>query len=213
MSGLGIIAKRSMITSRQKILNYIIEQQSVTAEELSRVFRVTPANIRHHLSVLADQGSVTVAGYRPTSTRGRPAQIYCAILNNRQNNIEVLADVLLSELNKDPSDLLCEQLISKLASKMTSRFQVESSNPTRRLYSSIRILNQMNYRAHWEAHIENPHIIFDQCPYRSLIEHHPELCQLDKCILEVLLSAQVRQIEKNSLSLKGLPQCTFALSL
>lgn len=200
-----------MLTSRQKILNYITEHQSATVDELSRVFRVTQANIRHHLSVLTDQGSVKVIGTKAAAFRGRPSQIYCTSREGKENNLELLADILLANLDQRLAASRGEPPLKTIAEQIVTRFQVDSSNPTRRLYSSIRVLNQMNYHAHWEAHIENPHIMLDQCPYQSLVKHHPEVCLLDKFILEILLSTPVEQIEKNTPNVKGLPHCVFIM--
>jgi predicted ArsR family transcriptional regulator len=126
--------------------------------------------------------------------------------------METLTDGLLSTLEESSTIKNGDPLLKKIAQQMVSKYQIDSSNPTRRLYSSIRVLNQMNYRAHWEAHGENPHIMLDHCPYRALIENHPELCQLDQYILQTLMSAPVEQIEKNNLNLKGLPQCVFIVN-
>jgi predicted ArsR family transcriptional regulator len=201
-----------METSRQKILNYIAEQQCATVDELSKVFRVTPANIRHHLSVLTDQGSVKVVGTKAAAFRGRPSQIYIASRPESENNLESLTDILLSELGRDSRADVSEPVMKRIAENMVSQYQVDTSNPTRRLYSSVRVLNQMKYRAHWEEHIENPHIMLDHCPYRALTERHPEVCLLDKFILEAILSTPVEQIEKNIPNAKGFPRCVFILT-
>jgi predicted ArsR family transcriptional regulator len=200
-----------MINSRQKILNYIIEEQCATVNELSRVFKVTQANIRHHLSILYEQGSVIIVGYKPAEFKGRPSQIYSATRQSTQNNLDAFIDALLANLSPGVSADEGVPPLKVIAAQMVSKYPLDTSNPTRRLYSSIRLLNQMNYHAHWEAHVENPHIMLDYCPYRSLIKRHPELCQLDRYILEQLLSAPVEQIEKESPNVKGLPHCVFIL--
>jgi predicted ArsR family transcriptional regulator len=200
-----------MSNARQKILNFILEQQSTTVEELSKVFRVTPANIRHHLSILIGQGSVKIIGLKPASFRGRPAQIYSCSQQSDQNNLDQLADVLFTNILENCSPCQTDNTLKKIASQLVVKFPLDTNNPTRRLYSSIRILNHMNYQAHWEAHVENPRIILGHCPYSAILAHHPQMCQMDGYILEALLDAPVKQIEKLSLNPKGLHQCVFLL--
>jgi predicted ArsR family transcriptional regulator len=200
-----------MTTARQKILNFIIEQQSTTVEELSKVFRVTPANIRHHLSILIEQGCVQVIGQKATAPRGRPAQIYSATQQSNQNNLDHLTKALFSTLLQDSIPDERDKYLREIATCMVSNFSQDNYNPTRRLYSSIRILNRMNYQAHWEAHIDNPRIMLGHCPYRAVLDHHPEICQMDAFVLEVLLGTPVLQIEKLALNVREIPQCVFLL--
>jgi predicted ArsR family transcriptional regulator len=200
-----------MNTSRQKILNYILENQSTTVEELSKVFKVTPANIRHHLSILTQQGSIRVIGQKSDANRGRPPQIYASSHQIDQNNLDKLADALLYTLlqNREVNDRAL--IISDIVHFMAGDENTEFSNPTARLYTAIRSLNRMSYQAHWEAHISNPRIILDQCPYRKIIDRHPELCQMDGSLLTSLLGTTVKQVEKLSINPKGLPHCVFLI--
>lgn len=200
-----------MITARQKILNYINEEQSATVEELSRVFRVTPANIRHHLSILVDQGSLKIIGYKPKPGKGRPAQIYTSAPRGDQANLEQLAGSLLSTLLGNLAPQNTDHVLREIASRIVRNTNVDMHNPTRRVYSTIRALNRMSYGAHWEAHIENPRIMIGHCPYINLLEHHPEVCHLDKFILQELLDTPIIQTEKLAANAKGLPECVFLL--
>jgi predicted ArsR family transcriptional regulator len=202
-----------MPNARQKILNFIFEQQSTTVEELSKVFRVTPANIRHHLSILIEQGSVKVIGQKPAAYRGRPAQIYCCTIQSNQNNLDQLSDVLFSNLLQNSGQGEANSQLKKIASQIVAKHSVEYNNPTRRLYSSIRALNHMSYQAHWEAHLENPRIMLGHCPYSAILDHHPEICQMDAFLLQALLDRPVKQIEKLALNTKGLLECVFLLNL
>jgi predicted ArsR family transcriptional regulator len=178
-------------------------------DELSKVFRVTPANIRHHLSILSEQGSVKVIGQKAVTFKGRPAQIYSSSQLSDLNNLDHLADALLCTLMCNSGENERNQLIENITMHMCAEIKTDFTNPTRRLYSTIHSLNRMNYHAHWEAHIENPHIMLGHCPYRAILDSHPELCQVDASLLEYLLDAPVRQIEKQTINVKGIPQCVF----
>ena len=207
-----ILIHIKMPNSRQKILTYIIEQHGTTVEELSKVFHVTPANIRHHLSILADQGSISVVGQKTTLSKGRPAQIYGSRYQYDQNNLDKLSDALLCtslcNIKQDEKN----QVIDNIAIFMAAEFKTDIINPTRRLYSAIHALNRLNYQAHWEAHIMNPRIMFGHCPYQAILKDHPELCQMDVALLEGLLNTTVRQIEKQVTNISGLSQCVFLMN-
>lgn len=200
-----------MLNARQKILNFILEQQSATVEELSRVFKVTPANIRHHISILTEQGSVQVIGQKATAIRGRPAQLYGATQQSNQNNLEILTETLLSILFEDFGSVERNQLLKKIARQLATYFKLDTYNPTRRLYSSIRILKRMNYQPHWEAHFEYPRIMLGHCPYRAILAHNPEICHMDAFMLRELLDTPVRQIEKLAFNTKGIEECVFLM--
>lgn len=201
-----------MTNARQKILNYIIEEQCATAEELSKVFKVTPANIRHHLSILVEQGSLTIIGQKTGTGKGRPTQIYSAAQQSNRSNLDQLSDNLLCALCGEPQAEESYPLLKEVARRMVSTLSVDKYNPTRRVYSSIRALNHMNYQAHWEAHSENPRIMLGHCPYRTILDHHPEICQLDAYLLQELLDTPVQQSERLAPNEKGLQECIFLIN-
>jgi DeoR family suf operon transcriptional repressor len=201
-----------MLNSRQKILSYLDEQLCATAEELSRVFHVTPSNIRHHLSILMDQGCVEVIAQKIAPNKGRPTQVYASVEKNARGSLEPLADGLLAELLQSCPPGEADHPFKRIASTIVSRYHFETNNPTRRLYNTMKVLNQMGYHAHWEAHVVSPRIMLDKCPYRSLVDRHPEVCQLDKYIIERCLATPVEQIEKKSVNRKSLTQCVFMVS-
>jgi predicted ArsR family transcriptional regulator len=201
-----------MTNARQKILNYILEQQTATVDELSKVFRVTPANIRHHLSILIGQGSLKIIGQKARVGKGRPAQIYSASQLRDQNNLEQLADTLLSAILSTSEEAGSSSTLHDLARRMVNKYILDKYNPTTRLYSSIRALNRMSYQAHWEAHSDYPRIMLGHCPYLTLLDRHPEICQLDSYVLQELLGTPVRQVDKLGANARGLPECVFLLN-
>lgn len=197
--------------SRQKILNYINEHQSSTVEELSKVFKVTPANIRHHLSILIKQGTVDVIGQKSSATKGRPHLVVSSSQKINANNLDRLSDALMRTLLKHFKVNDKAMLMNEIAGFLSHQSNLEDINPTRRLYSAIHNLNSMNYQAHWEAHEQNQRLIFGNCPYKAILSEHPALCQMDASLLEQLVDATVSQVEKQTLNAKGLPQCVFLI--
>jgi len=201
-----------MKNSRQKIIEYIQEKQTATVDELSKVFRVTPANIRHHLAILIEQGSVEVIGQQSVASRGRPAQLYGSIKQIKQNNLDQLTSALLLELLANLSVDKKIVLFRNIAKRLCSGFRYAKANPTQRLYSAVQFLNRMKYQVHWEAHIDSPRIMFGHCPYETIIDQNPELCQMDTYLLEYILEIPTKQIAKLAPTPRGLAQCIFRIN-
>ncbi len=197
-----------MTSTRQLILDYLKQKPVATAQEISRALDTTAANIRHHLSILILEGAVDVVGERPTHQRGRPSQLYMLASQARQNNLGILADALLDELlSSTPEDKRLE-FLRRLAQRLTG--PVESGgNLTQRLYLAIRRLNELQYRARWEARLNAPFVILGHCPYSMILTDHPELCQMDCNILEGLLATPVKQVEKLAVDNQGASYCRF----
>jgi predicted ArsR family transcriptional regulator len=72
-------------------------------------------------------------------------------------------------------------------------------------------LNELNYQAHWEARADSPIIILGKCPYAPIIDQYPELCVMDKHLLETLLDVNVDQIMKIDRQPEGPQHCLFAI--
>ena len=63
------------LTSRQRILKIIRRHKKITTSEINLYIKMTPANIRHHLSSLVDDGLVEINETRKKD-RGRPEKVY-----------------------------------------------------------------------------------------------------------------------------------------
>ncbi|MEK6220665.1 MAG: hypothetical protein N2D54_00260, partial [Chloroflexota bacterium] len=83
---------------------------------------------------------------------------------------------------------------------------------TYKLGEAVDRLNELKYRAHWEAHSDGARIIFGQCPYAEIIGEHPELCQMDAELLNNLIHSSVRQESKIAYYPLGPHKCVFVLS-
>lgn len=197
-----------MTSTRQLILDYLKQKPIATAQEISRALDTTAANIRHHLSILTFEGAVDIVGERPTRKRGRPSQLYMLASQARQNNLGILAASLLTELSacipEDEQLALLRSVALRLAGRIES-----SPNLPQRLYIAVRRLNELQYRARWEAHLNAPFIILGHCPFSMILTDHPELCQIDNFILEGLLTTPVKQVEKLAIDNQGASYCRF----
>jgi predicted ArsR family transcriptional regulator len=191
------------ITTRQKILDYLKRNRTVSSRELAHTLHMTPANARHHLGILFADGRVEVISQRQGG-RGRPEKVYRLAGTLVGDNLSVLADALLTEADGKVG-------MEALGRRMAGVGAITSQPLMRKLALVIERLNAMRYQARWEAGAEGPRVILGHCPYSAIIEKHPELCQMDATLLEILLGGRIKQTAKLELGVGGLPFCAFVL--
>jgi predicted ArsR family transcriptional regulator len=205
--------------TRQRILDHLDKFQSATATELGLALQLTAANIRYHLAILQEQGLIQAGGRSPQPGAGRPAGLFRRA--QTAHNLGGLAHALMVELVQDHASAHQEVLLQRLAQNMASGIENQdqhgdqlasaSGHLTGRLSVAVQRLDQMGYRARWEAHLDGPTIRLGHCPYRAILDGHPELCRLDAHLLQQLVGHQVEQTAKLAQSNRGVPYCLFQL--
>ena len=209
-----------MRTARQRIFEFIRSHRLVTSEDISKGMGMTRANAHHHLQILINQELIQIVGKKPSRNKGRPAILYGLSRHSQGENVDRLADALITEFYRSPISEDRENKIRKLADKMvemgneeaTERFlKGEGIHITKRLREAIRLFNSWHYLARWEAHADSPHIILGSCPYLSILPSHPELCDLDRYMIETLVSSPAEQVAKRTPDERGIPFCQFRL--
>lgn len=193
-----------MQQTRQRILDYLGQHGGSSARQLAKAFGMTAANLRRHLGILRSGGMITAVGYRTAESRGRPEQIY-ALSPASGASLEPLARALLGTLAK--SDLGTIQLAKKLLGEL----RPVTGQVSQRLVTAVRILDPLGYKPRWEARPQGPQMVLGRCPYASIIADHPELCHMDKHLLEELLAVPVEQTAKLQPGPQHTPQCVFIL--
>jgi predicted ArsR family transcriptional regulator len=200
-------------TSRQRILDYLGKHNGASAIEICRALCVTAADVRYHLSILVSDGRVQMLGLRQEKGRGRPVKIYgpgkAAIGDNLTNLVDALFIQVLGNSAENENDLIMRALADRMIPMQAGETEVQL---TRRLARTILQFNRYGYGARWEAHAAAPRIIFEHCPYAAVIAKHPELCRMDKIMLEQHLGESVEQtarLEKND---RGILFCQFVIN-
>jgi predicted ArsR family transcriptional regulator len=174
----------------QLILEYLSEHPGATVRQLSRALRLTPADIRYHLSKLIQQDLVSIVQTKISGERGRPARIYTLNQQIKPNNILSLTQAALTILfGKSEADK--NSILENLADQMMPYSTRISASLTQKIIHLIGRLNQSGYSARWEARSKGPCLIFSNCPYRPLLAQFPELCEMDRLILQNHLSARI----------------------
>lgn len=198
-----------MKTTRQRILEYLRNKPGVSALEISWALSLTPANIRHHLRILLDEGAIQICGERASSERGRPTSLYCLAEQARAHNLGGLASALLGVLLQAGREEGRLRLLDEVAQRMAGQSEPIAAHLTSRLNACIRRLDELSYQARWEAHAHCPRLILGRCPYAAILPNHPELCQIDALLLQRLLGVQVVQVAKLAPHPQGGRVCVF----
>jgi len=196
-------------TTRQAIIEFLQGKQNASASEISRALHMTGANARHHLGVLLEQGVVEVTGKRPARRSGRPTLCYALARRVHLHNLDGLASTLLLELLGDLTDEQKLNQFERLAHRMAGGTSTVSGALPQRLYQAVQRLNDLEYQARWEAHAVAPRLVLGHCPYAMILPEHPELCHLDRHLLQALLGTTAKQVEKLSKDSRGATYCLF----
>ncbi len=198
-----------MQKTRERILDTLEQQHSASAHELASAFGMTAANLRHHLAVLEAEGQVVVITERPTGGRGRPEQVFALSQHAQGDNLAGLAGSLLAVLGETEVAKRPETRLRHAAQRLAGEQSERRGPASARLVSATRRLNELGYRAGWEARPGGPQIVLGHCPYAAIIGEHPELCHMDAELLAELLGQPVEQIAKLEASPEGPPRCIF----
>jgi DeoR family suf operon transcriptional repressor len=199
--------------TRHQILDHLRKHHNGTVPELSQHFNLTITNIRHHIKALEAQGLVAEIGKIPTGGRGRPTKQYGLTMKARPHNLDQLSLALLNLLMKGQdcgSALSISERFLALAEEMIGKNQPHP-NPIHRLNQAADWFNQRGYRARWEAAVQGPRVILEDCPYHAIREEFPAICQLDQALLGRLVTVDHEQIQRQHLYLPGTRQCIFEL--
>ncbi len=182
-----------MHTTARRILDTLAQYGPLSAGEIARHLRLTPQNVRHHLSRLRADGWVLPADPAPATGRGRRAMRYTLHPARREHNLAGLCHALLDLWLEGQSEAAADARLEALAQRLAHLSTPPGGNLTQRLYHAVRRLNALGYQARWEAHADAPRVVLDHCPYLSLAEEQPALCRMDAHLLQQLCAAPVTQ--------------------
>jgi predicted ArsR family transcriptional regulator len=192
------------MTSRQKVLNHLKKTRSASAREIARALKMSAPNVRHHLSILCEDGRVEMTESRPRDGRGRPENLYSLAQSALGDNLPVLADALLSE------GMNTKKIGGRIA-KTQGLSELSKQPIAKRLHLLVEKLNEMHYQSRWEAGAEGPRVILGRCPYSQVIENHPELCKMDEALLAEALARPIFRTRKGEAVPRGL--CPFVFQV
>jgi DeoR family transcriptional regulator, suf operon transcriptional repressor len=202
------------LTARQRVLAYLVKQPGASAIQIGHALKISAASIRHHLSILITDGRVVMISETRNKGRGRPVKIYRLSEKILGDNLSLLSRALLkSRLKKIPTSKQ-QPILNSVAVELAD--QIGRTNPNdpiaKRLTNLLEKLNEMHYQSRWEAGAEGPRIRYGHCPYAAIIDKHPELCQIDRYLLEEEIGTDARQLAKIEQKPGGITHCIFLIT-
>ena len=198
-----------MQETRQQILTILKEKGSATVDDLAVGLALTPITVRHHLSILMGEGYLSAQQVRRKV--GRPHYLYS--LTDKASDVfpqsyHLLTDRLLDELRTmvgvDGMNVLLTRLADKLAATVTP--QIGSGTLEQRLDQAASLLVTEGFLARWEKTADG-YVFYElNCPYRRVIQRHPEVCTMDQRFLSEVLHIGVEKID---CIVAGGEKCTY----
>ncbi len=198
-----------MQATRQRILEYLEGNPTASAVALSQFLEMTSANLRHHLSVLVEQGFVEVVGEDTPKGKGRPTLRYMAVKDKEADGLEMLLQAWIGEIREMRTARQRENRLRALGKRLARIKEAGKGSVTIRLSKAMQKMNELGYKAHWEAHAEGPQAILGRCPYAGIIDAYPELCQMDALMLGEMLGEDVALKERFARKPEGPHGCVF----
>jgi predicted ArsR family transcriptional regulator len=191
----------SGLATRERILAYLQENRVASVQSLSRAWGLTRADIRYHFNALLAEGILerVPRDRSQPAPRGRPEQRFRLASGSAPDNYPRLCAALLDALLYPLPTEQHEPVLQVLAERLTTSF-ISGGSLFRRFHQAIVFLNQSGYRARWEAYASGPRILLHNCPYAEILPAHPELCALDRFVLERLVQVSLQQTARMNLA-------------
>lgn len=197
-------------TTRKRILTAIQKHQLISVSEICLYLDLNPANTRHHLSILKDEGLIEELLLRKRSGRGRPEKIYSISKIFKEDGLENLIVGILQIWRATQTEDDYLQILEELAGQLSRPAgDVRHLAVTKRLTVCVEHLSALHYQARWEASPYGPRIRLSNCPYWKIIKQYPELCRMDEKLIEDLSGIKMKQTSKLERDERGLLECSF----
>lgn len=191
--------------TRERILEFIIEQREVRVEDLATELGITHAAVRRHLDNLRADGLLDVRSVKQAT--GRPYHIYFATEKATQDVPPAYADLLermLRGLGDDASSVVAARIAESLASKHR---QAISGLSTEEVVAQVTAsLRNEGILEEWREEADGIHLVNGRCPYHMAATISRLPCDSDRKAIELLLGHDVEQLNR---IVDGAPCCEY----
>lgn len=194
-----------MKPTRLRILDYLERHPDSTAGDVSRVLRLTHADVRYQLNLLRQEGAVQITGSQRKG-RGRPGRRYRLTTAAPQERSDLLVKALLGVITAESAPSDREALLQRVALRLieenlpADELQRVSQGGHRltgaHLIRAVERLNRLGYSARWEARSGSPTLILTHSPFSTIQASLPWLRRLDDLLVELILGLPVQRLEE-----------------
>ena len=177
------------MSTSQLVLDYLEQNQPASCTKIGNALDISRANAHYHICQFMEQGLVEQLPQTNNNLKkGRPTHLYRVAKQAHPDTLMHLTGCLLAEIEaQNKTHDKKQQAMLRVARRMFPSLADENPSPPRLLNNIISILNERGYKARWETHREGPLITFRNCPYFSIIDSFPMMCQIDALILQELV--------------------------
>lgn len=205
-----------MQQTRRHILEILKERKEATIDEIvtalsERIGKITAVTVRHHLEILRGDGLVAAPAVRRRSAPGRPQYVYTLTeraADQFPNNYQGLASGLLEQLKSQLPAAQVNQILNGVAEAMAEDAMVPDAPLETRLDHAVAYLDQHGYSASWSENGQGLILSITNCPYEQVSCGAPELCRMDKRLVDSLVGVTTRRI---SYQIDGDETCSFLI--
>lgn len=190
-----------MQDTRQQILEILKRHGEVTVQELSNELGLTSVTVRHHLEILRSEGYISEPEIRRSSRPGRPRYVYhltSTAADLFPNNYSGLASALLDTIQECMAPEERAVVYERAAARMAERAGSMPEEMNSRLESAVSFLNQQGFTSRWEEESDKYCLYVSSCPYHHVSQNHPETCQIDHHMLEMLTGSDIKVKQRHA---------------
>ncbi len=187
-----------MSETRDAILDRVRMEGEASASMLARSLELSLGAVRHHLIVLERDRLLLKRQERHGV--GKPANLYRLSPKGEESfpkNYDKLLSAVLDQLESEGSVPKVEDLLRRLARKMVRERTGGATLASRdeRIDLLVGLFEAEGFQPQVESSEKSLKLRQMICPYHSVAMEHPEVCCLDKELIESALDTQVELTE------------------
>ncbi len=184
--------------TRQNIVEILKARGHATVEELAEALALTPMTVRHHLSILEERKLVTADVQR--GRVGRPHYVYSltpAADDLFPKAYHILAERVLAKIKEQYGAQEARMILQDIAGDLAEPHLAELAGKPleERLIQIEEIMAAEGFRVRVTGDGDTSGVEVCNCAYRHVAAHHPEVCELDRTLLESVLGQSLVRVK------------------
>lgn len=188
-------------STRQRVLQSIMENGPSTATELAERLALTPAAIRRHLAALVERGELDSREQRISGQRGRgrPAKVFVLTAAGRDSFHQAYDDLaidavgqLIRAMGTDALDQLARTRIAHVEARYR---ELRAADPEQSPVDALAVaLSDDGYVASTRPALAGEQLCQHHCPISHVAQHFPRLCEAETELFSQLLGVHVQRL-------------------
>ncbi len=183
--------------TRDRILEYVIQNRESRVEDLSDELGITPAAVRRHLDNLRADGLIDARTVKQAT--GRPYYAYFATEKATQGVPPAYADLLERMLRSlgERDDVIASVMTSVAQSLAEKHMHEVAGLSAEQLAAQVTAsLRAEGILENWRSEADGIHLVNGRCPYHKAAEISKLPCEADRKTIELLLGHDVEQLNR-----------------